>query len=213
MGEKGIVLANNYQEYPKFIDYTTYLNYFEPKFTAESKLEEIIFEFSNQVGGYITYLYLQLMNPDNKIIFHSRSQKEYNKSDVIMEWISNAISSGLPEMFTKFRNKSLKFLHSHAKIIKSTPLWVYEFDKETNTKLSTAFDRLYPRINHGLEDIMNDLPHAASSHKQFLRELDKRSKKQETCNHKWSKPIISRHGLHLRTCSKCELTEPVKNSG
>lgn len=65
LGNDGMVLSDSVQEYPSYIDFTTYRQFFEPKFTLTSNLEKTLFEFSNQVGAYIIYSFIQSMNAEN----------------------------------------------------------------------------------------------------------------------------------------------------
>lgn len=152
IGEKEIVLAKNYQAYPEFTNYTTYLNYFQPIFTKESKFEEALFEFSNQIGAFITYLFIQLSDPQNEIIFpYSHKKGNVNnlmsRSELIDEWLRNAISSGLSGMLTKFWFKFLENvdLKENAVVVNARPFWNYELDKDSIKALLPAFSRLYPR--------------------------------------------------------------------
>jgi hypothetical protein len=69
-----------------YIDYTTYSKYFQPKFSKESKLEEALFEFSNQIGAYITYLFILLSDPKNEIIFPSSPNKGNVNSLIGLVW-------------------------------------------------------------------------------------------------------------------------------
>lgn len=214
IGEKGIVLATNYQAYPEFIDYATYTNYFQPKFTKESKVEEALFEISNQIGAYVTYLFIQLSDPHNEIIFPYSSKRNVNnpinRSEFVDEWLRNAISTGLAEMLRKFWFKFLNnvSLKEKANIIKAKPFWTYEVDKDSVRRLSGAHSRLYPRVNHELNEIMNNLPHSIKSHKEFLDELHQYFDGQEKCKHQWSEPEKSPHGIWYRKCPLCNLVQP-----
>ena len=212
IGEKRIVLAKNYQTYPEFIDYTTYLNYFQPKFTKESKFEEALFEISNQIGAYITYLFIQLSDPRNEIIFPYSSKRNVNnpinRSEFVDEWLRNAISTGLAEMLRKFWFKFLNnvSLKEKATIIKAKPFWTYELDKNSVRRLSGAYSRLYPRMNHELNEIMSNLPHSIKSHKEFISEMEEFYNQQENCEHEWGKPSKK---IHVKQCVKCKYIQNI----
>jgi hypothetical protein len=213
IGQKGIVLANNYQAYPEHIDYATYTKYFQPKFSKESKFEEALFEFSNQIGAYITYLFILLSDPRNEIIFPYSHKKGnvnnlMNRSELIDEWLRNAISSGLSGMLTKFWFKFLKNvgLKEKAVVVNARPFWNYELDKDSIKILLAAFSRLYPRINHELNGIFDNLPRSIESRKEFVSELEEWYKQQESCEHEWGKPNKK---SHVKQCVKCKYVQKI----
>ena len=65
LGNNGIVLCDHAQTDPRYIDFSSYRQFFEPKFPGDSALEKTMFEFSNQIGAFITYIFIQAMSTDN----------------------------------------------------------------------------------------------------------------------------------------------------
>ncbi len=49
----------------KNYDFTTYRSLYEPKFTEKGSLEQLLFEFSNRIRAFVTYLLIYCRNPDN----------------------------------------------------------------------------------------------------------------------------------------------------
>jgi hypothetical protein len=56
--------------------FTGYKHYFEPKFSEKDELERCVFEFSNKIGAFITFVLMHAMNPDNKKIINSKENIE-----------------------------------------------------------------------------------------------------------------------------------------
>jgi hypothetical protein len=165
-------------------DFTSYHKYIEPKFTQKSELERSLYEFANQVGAYITFLFIQFMNPNNRLVpflhpNNSNTQKgRKDKGDIVMDWINNSISSVLPLMLSRFGVKCLErghhFDRGNYSIVQGNNLWVWELDKKTLSKLSVAFRELYPRIDYELKGIMDNLPHSVKIQKDFLDDLSEK---------------------------------------
>jgi hypothetical protein len=141
------------------------------------------------------------------MIFHYSSKRNVNnsinKSELIDEWLRNAISSGLSVMLTKFWFKFLNNvgLKDKAVVGNARPFWNYELDKDSIQRLLAAFSRLYPRINHELNEILDNLPQSIKLHKEFVSELEEWYKQQESCEHEWGKP---KKKSHVKQCVKCK---------
>jgi hypothetical protein len=88
-------------------------------------------------------------------------------------------------MLTNFWFKFLKNvgLKENAVVVNARPFWNYELDKDSIIGLLAAFSRLYPKINHELNGILNNLPHSIKSRKEFVSELEEWYKQQESCEH------------------------------
>jgi hypothetical protein len=55
------------ENYTVPIDYdSTYSKYFHPKFTEESGLARTLFEFSNKIGAFITYILIHRLNQNSQ---------------------------------------------------------------------------------------------------------------------------------------------------
>ena len=114
-------------------------------------LEALLFELSNRIGGFITYILIQAMNPNNigKII--KSKEKSIEKDSLIDEWIHKAISSVIPFLGRNFKDsvyKALgKFPTSYEKRIKYMSKRPFlKFDKKMANESDNAFARLYPLL-------------------------------------------------------------------
>jgi hypothetical protein len=202
VGESGYALPKNQMVYRFLTDkmgrpsdkmesihFTSYHKYIEPKFTQESELEKSLYEYANQVGAYITFLFIQFMNPNNRLVpfLHSNNRNtkkgRRDKGDVILDWINNSISNMLPLMLSRFGVKCLERGHhidrNNYTVIEGNNLWVWELDKETLSKLYVAFRELYPRIDYALKEIMDNLPYSVKTQKDFLNDLDEKHKDEK----------------------------------
>jgi hypothetical protein len=124
------------------------------------------------------------------------------------DWLRNAISSGLPGMLTKFWVKFLNNanLRKNALIISARPFWNYELDEDSIQRLLAAFSKLYPRINHELNEILDNLPRSIKSHKEFISEIEELNEQQENCEHEWGKPSKK---IHVKQCIKCKCIQRI----
>jgi hypothetical protein len=113
-GNEGMILSDCTQV-PQNIDFSTYRHYFQPNFTEYSKLEKTIFEFTNQIGAFIIYIFIQAMNNDNinKLLLLKKRSKKASKNIIEIEnqnrfvteeWIENAIAVNLIQMLWKFNH-------------------------------------------------------------------------------------------------------------
>lgn len=189
-------------EFVRCVDLSSYRDYFIPKFTQNTKLEKMLFEFSNQMGAYITFLFIQFMNPNN-ILLKLSSQEPGNtdKRNIIRGLVKNSISLTIPDMFDIFRRECLSRLRKDKpqNADGMTPS-NFELDKKSVSNLSIAFANLYPFLNFSLVRIIESLPHTTNMPKQILDEYDELYRKQETCRHKWRN---IKKG-HVKQCIRCE---------
>lgn len=228
LGKDGMVLSDWKQEYPYYIDFAKYRQFFEPKFTVNSRLEETLFELSNQVGAFIIYSFIQAMNEDNinrLLLLQQKKNKSKNEAKAIIErenqyrfvteeWIKNSVSTNLIQMFWRFNHVLEPFgfipdFRARQSSIKCKKLGYYLLDKDVISKLSKAFSNLYPRLYYELEKIRSSIPGSAISHKEYEKLLLEKYKKQKECKHELSEPKIlatSEDGkteVIVEMCSKC----------
>ena len=165
--DKAIILNNREQTYPNYINFTTYTKYFRPKSTENDLLEALLFELSNRIGGFVIYILIQGMNPNNigKIIMSK--EKSIEEDSLVDEWIQKAISSVIPFLGRNFKDSIYKALgrfptsyEKHIKYMDKRPF--LKFDKKTANELDNAFAELYPLLYHELKRIVTELPRKIS---------------------------------------------------
>jgi DNA-binding transcriptional ArsR family regulator len=176
LGNSGIVLCDHAQTDPQYIDFSSYRQFFEPKFPRDSALEKIMFEFSNQIGAFITYIFIQAMSGDNikmlQLLDEQQGSKRREAKKIARkerkgrftteEWIKNSVCSNLVHMLWRF-NHMLKPLirapdvQTKRGVNKRKKLGPYQLEKKTIDELLEAFDHVYPYLNHELERLRNSL--------------------------------------------------------
>jgi hypothetical protein len=135
------------------------LRYFKPKFNEEKdSIEKLIFEFSNRIGAFILYTFINALYEENKFTL-SRKEKltDRDKNMLIHSWNMNAIGSFvLREALKDFRASIFDVIHNNSHV-------EYDFDeddlleserkksnftfsKQIYNKLCGAFARVYPSI-------------------------------------------------------------------
>jgi hypothetical protein len=78
-------------------------DYFSFKSGEESGLEKALFEFSNKIGAFITYVLIQAMNPRNEDIIRSE-EKDLDRDALVQEWTKNAILTIVPFLLGAFKD-------------------------------------------------------------------------------------------------------------
>jgi predicted transcriptional regulator len=209
----------------KYVDFRSYRQFFEPKFTENSLLEEIIFEFSNQVGAFMTYVLIQAMNEDNidrLLLLQKKSkreakditEREKQNRFITEEWIKNSISSNLIQMLWRFNHilKPFGYIPTNIQTKKGLELkklGPYLLDEKSISELSKAFANVYPRLFYELEKLRNNLPVNTILHKEYEKNIVEKIKKQSKCKHIFSEPKILATGIDgksekiVELCSKC----------
>src|SRR5207253_3651249 len=95
------------------LDFTAYRHYFEPKFREEDRLEHSIFEFSNLIGAFITFVLIQATNPKNNRIINSK--ENVKRDELIQEWIKTVILPVIPHLAAEFRDSIYDALRKYQK--------------------------------------------------------------------------------------------------
>ena len=119
-------------------------------------------EFSATVGGIITFILIQGLNPDNKLLSTKDGRNVDKKS--LREWINNAVSPYLvSRMMYQFQLLIYASISRQSELPKGIELnrdFTFEQSLSTNdiaVKLSQAFAKLYPDMSKDLDDIMKNI--------------------------------------------------------
>jgi hypothetical protein len=194
-GEVAISKLFNAQNYivPKENTYNTYSDHFTLNFTEDSSLERTLFEFSNKIGAFITYVLIHAMNPRNEHIIKS-DEKDLDKDALVQEWTKNAIFSIIPFLLREFKEAIFLDLDSimpsdfdPKKIgdvvgdyICKKPF--FQLKSETVAELGQKFEALYPIVKYRLDDILKGLPAAIENYQAAQRT-------REDHYHMWQKVV------------------------
>jgi hypothetical protein len=230
LGKEGLVLSDHVQEYPKFIDFATYRQFFEPKFNTNSSLEKTVFEYSNQVGAFVTYLFIHAMNAENinaLLLLQKDLKKKKEKSIVesknhmrfvTEEWIRNSICSNIIQMLWKFNHMIRPYgyipdILSDEGLKERKQLGPYLLEKKSITELLNAFSHVYPRLYHELESLRTGLSEEVTSYKEFEQTIHEKIDIQNKCSHEFSRPRVlairddNRRKIMIKRCIKCGYKE------
>ena len=173
---------------------STHSNSFHPKFTEQSGLERAIFEFSNKIGAFITYILIQAMNLKNKHVINSR-EKDLDQDALVKEWIENAIVPIISFLPYELKFSLLYHLFSFSESDREKPYdeirdyiggkHMFQLNKKIIDEISRAFEGLYPQIKYQLDEILEKLPLAVDNYKVSLDHYHEKVKIQETCKHEY----------------------------
>ena len=190
------------------IDFSVYRHYYEPKFGDNDRLERTLFEFSNKIGGFITYVLIQAMNAQsyNTVLLPPKEQNILAK-----EWANKAISQMIPFLLFQFRGTVYRALGKYEAVTKfDENSQKFIFNSEIMRNLTKAFSLIYPRLSYKLEYIKENLPKAANAHKEFMHSMYQTWEKQKVCEHSYGDTVMTLFGFYGKQCSKCHYIKKVK---
>ena len=194
------ILAESFKQ--RFLGYNTFVldsPYFKRRIPNDDvKLENALFNFSNIVGGWITYILIQSMNPVNKLTNHTKDVTE--KNIIVQTWIEDAISLIQPDLLFSFNyyiSHCLKTLHKRISNLKggfsdskNINKVLFDFtinrrllvvDDEIASELNGAFSNLYPNLNRELEKTRAELPILVKREIDGMNRYDEIIRRQKMC--------------------------------
>jgi predicted transcriptional regulator len=194
------------------IDFTIYRRYFEPKFDESSELERSLFEFSNKIGGFITYFLIQIMDANSTKLTSNRST-DY----LVEEMFRKAVLTIIPYAMSVFKDSVYKSISKYhityedkIKYLEKKPRYIFE--KDITKELRQSFVHIYPLMSYEFEKIDERLSNELASFKEHLKYMHKRWKEQEVCKHDYNLPVMTIHGYCGKQCNKCHCIARVKDS-
>jgi predicted transcriptional regulator len=202
--------------------------YFKRDNYDEFELEDALFNFSNIIGGFITYILIQSMNPANKITDHTKDNIEKNL--LAESWVEDIISLIQPYLLFFLKNSvcgSLETLNERIrrleggfnvgenidKVIFGDFLLKHSYmlDKGIIFELTKAFSNIYPNLNHELEKIRSELPLLVQKEMDEMDYIAERWENAEKCIHRYEPPednsLQYGYGDTLLHCKKCHSTK------
>ncbi len=175
--------------------------YCTTSFGHQESLEKCIFEFSNRIGAYIAYIFLQSLYPLQVSKFNDK-----DRSDLCKVMIEKGIS--ISDFFIFFRDlvTQLGFgnpnpgLHDHEKL--------FELSQNNFDTISKGLEKVYPNLYIGFE---NWWQHVTTNTLALRNALATSS----TCLHEWKKITPFKYSPYYH-CKKCNrfsgfLGESIKN--
>lgn len=203
--------------------FTFHNELFQPKFSKNDILEEMLFEFSIKIGSFITYLIIYAMNQDNYNNNLSPSLSDKDKDEIVKEVIKKGILSITPilprcfkEMYDKRTGKYpyFKDIETKRQYLRQSPKYLFQ-NKESILSLLDAFTKLYPLMSYEFEkimpkenrylfkDVLMKEPSGIEGYKEYMKEFYESLRKQENCKHEYEKRSKSSH-------YQCKLCNHVK---
>jgi predicted transcriptional regulator len=193
-------------------DFTIYRRYFEPKFDESSELEHSMFEFSNKIGGFITYFLIQIMDV-NRIKLTSNRSTDF----LLEEMTRKAVSTIIPYAMSVFKDSVYKSVGEYPlayedkiKYLEKRPRYIFE--KDIIKELRRSFVHIYPLMSYEFEKIDKRLSDELASFKKHLKYMHMKWKEQEVCKHEYNVPVMTIHGYCGKQCNKCHYFARVKDS-
>jgi hypothetical protein len=185
------------------------------EFTDDDYLEKTLLDFSSSIGAFITYVYVQSMNPHNRLLSPSGKEKVEEQEILTREWIHNGVSSAfLSRSLFEFKNMLFKALSGHNYVSDSFEAKINFTmkdpiikNKKVAHKISKAFARLYPDMYTTLENILKDLPKKIDTEKAYERNI---VEKWTTCIHEYG-PVTNYNPFFpypVRQCKNCSGLDP-----
>jgi Winged helix-turn-helix DNA-binding len=211
--DEDLVLTDKISVAPEYRDFTGYRRYYEPKFAKMDKVERLLFEISNRIGAYITFVLIQAMNPNN----YDSTIPSDESDEAAEEWVRTAVSQILsPRLLNYFKDAIYKATNRYpigfkaqTEYFKQCPR--FRLDRNLLDQVLPAFKDIYPLLGLELEEITNTLPRALDIHKQNLDESRKISRQQKTCDHDWIKKEVEiGKSRYFKYCVKCNKKQQVK---
>ena len=212
-------------------DFTLYKKLFEPHFKENDKLEKMLFEFSNRIGSFITYLLIYSMNFNNKINSQISDQVRAGeeKDAIIKRMVEEGIVKLIPYLPYFFKDSIDKSTGKYPRsvdieikkeYVKKSPKLV--IDKEVNYNLINAFTHLYPLMSYELESILpqqfrlmygkrfRGKESGLDQYKKYLNDFRASLSKQENCKHEYVKKSKTSH-YQCKFCNHIKKSKILRN--
>jgi hypothetical protein len=171
--------------------------YCTPHFRDKESLEKSLFELSNRIGAYITYIFLQAMYPlaDPKLDCKDRSE-------LTRTLIDKSIT--LEDLFEMFRYLITQLGLTGCNLKLNEHKKLFELSNNNFKTLSNALQKVYPNLYIGFE---NWWMHATCN-TLALYNLRTAS---STCKHEWKEKYLFKY-RSCHVCRKCHniSSKPVK---
>ena len=203
--EEDIVLTDKISVAPEYRDFTGYRRYYEPKFAKTDKVERLLFEISNRIGAYVSFVLIQAMNPNN----YDSTVPSDEADEAAEEWVRTAVSQILsPHLLNYFKDAIYKATNRYPIGFKAQTEYFeqsprFRLNRDILDQVLPAFSDIYPLLGLELEQIMKILPRALDIHKQNIDESHKTSQQQRTCDHDWKKEVEIGKSRYFKYCVKC----------
>lgn len=167
--------------------------YCNQHFESKESVQRSLFEFSNRIGAYITYIFLQAMYPlqDSKLDSKDRSELASTMIDK---------SIVLNDFFEGFRYLMTQLGLTNLDLESNEYMKLYELPVKSFVSLSNGIKSIYPNLYIGFE---NWWFHATSYWLEVYNIMNK--DKSSACIHEWEETYRFKYPS-VYVCRKCHST-------
>ena len=194
--EKSFPKASNYFA-RMLLGPITSKEYCTTHFTDKESLEKSLFEMSNRIGAYITYIFLQAMYPlaDSNLNCKDRS-------DLTRTLIDKSIS--LDDLFEMFRYLITQLGLTGCNLKLNEHKKLFELSHNNFKILSNVLQKVYPNLYIGFENWwLHSTSNSIALHNSWTS--------SSPCKHEWEEKYLFKYGS-CYLCRKCHnvSSKPVK---
>jgi hypothetical protein len=165
----------------------------------DNGLERALFEFSNKVGGLITYLIIQSLYPGKKGEKKLHSHGQLYDFFLSNRWIRNYLEMILPSLPFIFKEKVRDHLHFgddrddnldnfYLRILDySYKVPLLQVDKKFVDEMLVSFTKLYPTFSSQIKRIAERLPKDISDEMNHSAYIKAKIETERKCSHDYKK--------------------------
>jgi hypothetical protein len=159
------------------------------RFSTNESLEKILFEFSNRIGAYITYIFLQSLHPLQESKLDNK-----DRNDLCNIMIEKAIS--IEDLFMFFRYLIIQLGLTNSTSDPSDHEKLSELSENNFRTVSNGLQKVYPNLYIGLENLWLHVTRNTIA-------LDTAFAASSTCKHEVKKIDVFKYGS-CNYCKKCQ---------
>jgi hypothetical protein len=118
--------------------------------------EQMLLEFSNMVGAFITFCILQTLNPSNKLIIPTTTKYPMARNQAAEQWLNNCVSHIVIFLLIKYRDAICNVVtasnSSNKRQLQQQQQQQLRFmlDQNVINKMLKSFREIYPEIHKQL---------------------------------------------------------------
>jgi hypothetical protein len=127
-----------------FFDKRALLNLFVRNNKRAFYSEQMLLEFSNRVGAFITFCILQTLNPSNKLIIPTTTKYPMARNQAAEQWLNNCINHMVIFLLIKYRNAISNITGGDSRSGKGQQRFL--LGQNVMNKMLKSFDNIYPNI-------------------------------------------------------------------
>jgi hypothetical protein len=189
--------------------------------SSEFELEDALFNFSNLIGGWITYILIHSMNPSNKF---TDSEDIVEQNLAVKTFIEDTLSLIQPYLLTFFNfyvsslletlHKRIRSLEGGTSDVKNISKVIFRdflfkrqravLDDDIASELGNAFSNVYPNLSRELDKTRLELPALVKREIDEMKRRSERARQRELCKpHEYTQLADDYDDYYVSQCKKC----------